>query len=168
MSHINTDTITSSTIAALAVRGANDQERINHVCTLAFAGKTFVAPNDSILHGAYVILAKKADDFRKDKKSGKLDKGERFQAINILNTMVSRWLRKQERFSGRRVSARTTGEVSVALVERKDNNHKAKPKGKAAAKDTGIKGVKDLASLLQYAVDNYGLETVQAAAAKLS
>lgn len=169
MNTINFETITPQSIATIAIRGENDQKRIDHVCTLAFAGKQFIADSDSILHGAAVILGKKADEHRKANKKLAVKDRARFNAINILSTMISRWLKKQERFSGRRVSIRTQGKqgVSVALVERKDNNHKAKPKAKGA-KDSNIKGVKDLASLLAYAVDNYGLETVQTAAAKLA
>lgn len=167
MTTINYDSITPASIASIAVRGVNDQLRINHVCTLAFAGKTYKAADDSIIQQAVIILSKKAEEFRKAKKAGKVDKGERFQALAILQTMVGRWLKKQERFAGRRVSIKSTGDVSISLVTRSDNNHKAPAKGKGS-KAAGIKGVKDLASLLAYAVDNYGLEATQAAAAKLS
>lgn len=170
MNNINFETVTSQSIATIAVRGVNDQLRIDHVCTLAFAGKNYIADSDSIIHGAVVILAKKADDHKK--AQSKLDAKDRtrFNAINILQTMIGRWLKKQERFSGRRVSIRSTGKagVSVALVERKDNNHKTDAKKGKDSKATSIANVKDLASLLQYAVDHYGLEATQAAAAKLS
>lgn len=169
MNTFNENTVTAQSIATMAMTHVKDQARIDYAFTLTFAGRALVAPEDSLLHGAAVILGKKADEFRKAKKEGKIDKDERFQAINMLATMINRSIKKTARFDGKRVSIRTTGKqgVSVALVEGKNNNHKTKP-SKSGAKDTGIKGVKDLASLLQYAVDNYGLEATQAAAAKLS
>lgn len=167
---INFDKITPQSIATMAITHQKDQARVDHICTLAFHGNLLVADTDSILHKAVIILSKKASEFRKDKKAGKIDKSERFQAINMLSTMIGRWAKKQARLEGRRVSIKSSGKVSVALVTRNDANHK--PKGKTAnsvsKKDSGIKGVKDLASLLAYAVDNYGLESVVAEVEKLA
>lgn len=170
MNTFNEKTVTAQSIATMAMTHVKDQARIDYAFTLSFAGKSLVAHPDSILHGAAVILAKKADEFRKAKKDGKIDKDERFQAVNMLATMINRSIKKTARFDGKRVSIRTSAKqgVSVALVEGKNNNHKAKPSKGKGAKDTGIKGVKDLASLLQYAVDNYGLESVVAEVEKMA
>ena len=161
---IDYDKVTAESIASIAVRGVNDQKRIDHACELSFAGQTLVAPADSILGGAIVILAERAEQFKKDKAAGKVE--GRFQAANMLATMISRWLKKQSRFEGRRVSVRTGKTPSVALVERKDNNHKPKDKGAKGARGASIKSVKDLSSLIAYAIDHYGYEAVAAAVVK--
>lgn len=174
---------TGKTLFNMAVRNVKDQALINEVCTTTFAGKTYVAPEDSALHEFALLAADAAAKVRTmkadAKKKGDLDKvlaqletrgwcdeKGRFQVANKLATMIGRWLHKQERFTGRRVSISTTGTIRLALVERNDANHKTPRKSKTDKGDA-IKNVKDLASLLQYAVDHYGLEAVQKAAAAL-
>lgn len=153
-------------IATMCARAVGDQKRIAEECEITFAAKTYVAPADSPIGVAVLIMAEKAKQFAADKKAGKHDKKARFQDANMLATMVGRWVKTQERFKGRRVSVRTTGESpSLALVVRTESG-KGKPKASKGSKAPGIKSVKDLASLVDYAVDHYGLEALVAEVAK--
>ena len=168
MSNINFDNVTATSVLTMLSRAVNDQARIDHICTLAFAGKTYVAADDTVLGQVIIGLADQANKHREANKKLPTEDRTRFQNANMLATMVGRFVKKQARFEGRRVSIKLTGKKpSIALVERNDANQKPKAK-KAGSKDAGIKGVKDLASLLQYAVDNYGLESVVAEVTKIA
>ncbi len=153
---------TKSFIAALD-SASTAQAKVNEAATLAFAAQAQKAPENSVLHQAVLTIAAGK---KKDIKNRRLD---------ILRTMLSRWMKGQKgtNFEGKRVSIKTTGDISVALVRTTKGKKTATKTKKTGAKTTvklmDVIEAQELSldDVLKQLAEMYPVATIQASAAKL-
>lgn len=88
----------------------------------------------------------------------------KYQGINILSTQLNRTGLQPEGYHFKVKSTGDQPKIYLAKTQKPTAKSEGKDKSKGT-KDASIKGIKSLDDLLDYAVDNYGLEAVVQAVA---
>ena len=167
------DNRTPRKLANMARKAATFDAHIAHFAQIAFAGKTLVAEQASMLHLTMIELIKDRAKFNKTAADG-----EKFQGLNKFQQAISRYIKGAAHIEDKRVSLKTTGDATgwnIALVSVASGDRKATAKKGGSSKvdksaKTPAKSLEDtklsLAQIIETLVDSHGYETVALAVEK--